>query len=114
MEIFEELLRNEISSYNFVAQKAGDRVNPKIDVLFAHPNKKDPATNFKFAKLNPTLRSYLRFNKHMAKLIGFYPQTNAGHRHCAQYQFLGISVRFIGEFLKFLRILISALADLST
>jgi hypothetical protein len=44
MEIFEELLRNEISSYNFVA-----RVNPKIDVLFAHPNKKDPATNFKFA-----------------------------------------------------------------
>ena len=65
-------------------------------------------------QLNPTLRSYLRFNKHMAKLIGFYPQTNAGHRHCAQYQFLGISVRFIGEFLKFLRILISALADLST
>ena len=40
MEIFEELLRNEISSYNFVAQKAGARVNPKIDVLFAHPNKK--------------------------------------------------------------------------
>ena len=49
MEIFEELLRNEISSYNFVAQKAGAKVNPKIDVLFAHPNKKDPATNFKFA-----------------------------------------------------------------
>ena len=57
MEIFEELLRNEISSYNFVAQKAGARVNPKIDVLFAHPNKKDPATNFKFANStqpNPT------------------------------------------------------------
>ena len=49
MEIFEELLRNEISSHNFVAQKARARVNPKIDVPFGHPNKKDPATNFKFA-----------------------------------------------------------------
>ena len=67
MEIFEELLRNEISSYNFVAQKAGARVNPKIDVLFAHPNKKYPATNFKIRKQNSTLRYYLRFNKHMAK-----------------------------------------------
>ena len=56
MEIFEKLLRNEISSYNFVAQKAGAKVNPKIDVLFAHPNKKDPATNFKnsLTQPNPT------------------------------------------------------------
>ena len=50
MEIFEELLRNEISSYNFVAQKAGARVNPKIDVLFCAPKqKKTQQLTLKFA-----------------------------------------------------------------
>ena len=66
MEIFEKLLRNEISPYNFVAQKAGARVNPKIDVLLRTQTKKTQQL-FLNSQLNPTLRSYLRFNKHMAK-----------------------------------------------
>ena len=48
-------------------KKQGLELIRKLMSFFEHPNKKDPATNFKIRKLNPTLRSYLRFNKHMAK-----------------------------------------------